>query len=47
MADDTERYAAALFPSNYATLAAYAALPGINESGGDELGIQFAETVII
>lgn len=34
-------------PKPHAALAAYAASLGINESGGDELGIQFAETVTI
>ena len=29
------------------TLIAYAASPGISKSGGDEFGIQFAETVTI
>jgi ABC-type uncharacterized transport system substrate-binding protein len=34
-------------PQPDAALVAYAAALGINESGGDELGIQFAETVTI
>jgi ABC-type uncharacterized transport system substrate-binding protein len=34
-------------PRPDAALVAYAAALGINESGGDELGIQFAETVTI
>ncbi len=34
-------------PKPDAALVAYAASLGINESGGDELGIQFAETVTI
>jgi ABC-type uncharacterized transport system substrate-binding protein len=34
-------------PKPDAALIAYAASLGINESGGDELGIQFAETVTI
>lgn len=34
-------------PKPDAALIAYAAALGINESGGDELGIQFAETVTI
>ncbi len=34
-------------PEPDAALVAYAASLGINESGGDELGIQFAETVTI
>ena len=34
-------------PSPDAALVAYAASLGINESGGNELGIQFAETVTI
>ena len=37
-----------LFDDYYSVLlVAYAASLGINESGGDELGIQFAETVTI
>ena len=34
-------------PQPDAALVAYAAALGMNESGGDELGIQFAETVTI
>jgi len=34
-------------PQPDAALVAYAASLGVNESGGDELGIQFAETVTI
>lgn len=34
-------------PKPDVVLVAYAASPGINESGGDELGIQFAKTVTI
>ena len=34
-------------PKPDAALVAYAASLGINESGGNELGIQFAETVTI